>query len=400
MIKKMLKSYDYTIVAAAILLSAFGLVMVYSASMASAVQRYGVSSDYFYQKQKLFLIGAAILFVLTAILPYKAMKSNKVLGPMVFFSLFGLAALFVFGHVAGNAQSWFKIGAFSLQPSEFVKLCVIIYLAAVYAKKQPYIHQFNKGVAPPIAYLALVCVLIAIQPDFGTAGIIAIIGVTMILSSGMNIKNFAKLGLIVMIFLVPIAFALKGEIFSSKRVDRFTVMQNPFKEEQTSGYHLANSYIAIGSGGINGLGLGHGIEKLGYLPESHTDFIMAVIAEELGIWGVGFVILALAYIVLRGIYIALKCSDPFGSLLAIGISSMIAIQSFTNLAGISGVIPLAGVPLPFVSYGGSSLFQLAIATGILVNVSMFVNYEKKYKNQLDVKGTVKKHAGNVFQIRS
>lgn len=399
MFKKILKSYDYTLIIAVILLSGFGLVMIYSASMASAVQRYGVSADYFYQKQKLFLFGAAIIFIFCAAFPYKAMKSNRALGLMVFSSLFGLFALFIFGQVRGNAQSWFDIGPISIQPSEFVKLSVIIYLAAVYAKKQPYINEFNRGVVPPLAYLILVCALIAIQPDFGTAGIIALIAGTMILSSGMNFKNFAKLVMICIIIILPVLFVLKGEIFSEKRVERFAVLKDPFAAEQTSGYHLANSYIAIGSGGVNGLGLGRGIEKLGYLPESHTDFIMAVIAEELGVWGVGFVIITLGYIVLRGIYIALKCKDPFGSLLAIGISSMLGIQSFINLAGVSGVIPLTGVPLPFISYGGSSLIQLAMATGILVNVSMFVNYESKYKNKQDEKPT-NKRTGNIFQIRS
>jgi cell division protein FtsW len=398
MIKKIFKCYDYSLVIAIILLSAFGLVMVYSASMASAVQRYGVESDYFYQRQKIFLIGAAIVFIFAALFPYKAMKSNKLLGPMVLFSIVGLGALFIFGKVAGNAQSWYDIGPISIQPSEFVKLCVIIYLAAVYAKKQNYINEFNRGVIPPLAYLVIVTVLIAIQPDFGTAIIVVAIAGTIILSSGMNFKNFAKLIIIVIILITPFMFALKGEIFSEKRSDRFTVLKDPFAVEQTSGFHLANSYIAIGSGGVNGLGLGHGIQKLGYLPESHTDFIMAVIAEELGVWGVGFVILCLGFIVLRGIYVALKCQDPFGSMLAIGISSMIGIQSFINLAGVSGIMPLTGVPLPFVSYGGSSLIQLAIATGILVNVSMFVNYERKYKKkqQIEVKENQKR---NVFHMR-
>jgi cell division protein FtsW len=400
MIKKILKSYDYSLIIAIILLSAFGLVMVYSASMASAVQRYGVSSDYFYQRQKIFLIGAAVVFLITALFPYKAMKSNKLLGPMVLFSLVGLATLFVFGHVAGNAQSWFKIGPLSIQPSEFVKLSVIIYLAAVYAKKQNYINEFNRGVVPPLAYLVLVTVLIMIQPDFGTAFIIVAIAGTIILSSGMNFRNFAKLIIIVIIVITPFIFALKGEILSQKRSDRFSVLKDPFATEQTSGFHLANSYIAIGSGGVNGLGLGRGVQKLGYLPESHTDFIMAVIAEELGVWGVGFVILALGYIVLRGIYIALKCNDPFGSMLAVGISSMIGIQSFINLAGVSGLIPLTGVPLPFVSYGGSSLIQLALATGILANVSMFANYESKYKKKQPQKETKEKQRGKLFHIRT
>ncbi|MDP4085685.1 MAG: FtsW/RodA/SpoVE family cell cycle protein [Bacillota bacterium] len=399
MLKKILKCYDYSIIMAIILLSAFGLVMVYSASMASAVQRYNVPSDFFYQKQKLFLLGAAIVFVISALFPYKAMKSNKFLSPLVLFSLLGLGALFVFGHVAGNAQSWFKIGPLSIQPSEFVKLCVIIYLAAVYAKKQNYINEFNKGVAPPLVYLVLVCGLIAGQPDFGTAMIIVLIAATMILSSGMNFRSLGKLLIIAIIGIALLLGVFKGEIFSQKRSDRFAVLKDPFALEQTSGFHLANSYISIGSGGINGLGLGRGVQKLGYLPESHTDFIMAVIAEELGVWGVGFVIIVLGYIVLRGIYIGVRCTDPFGSLLAIGISSMIGIQTFINLAGISGVIPLTGVPLPFVSYGGSSLIQLALATGILVNISMFVNYERKYKNNQERNEIKEKQNKKVLQLR-
>jgi cell division protein FtsW len=203
----------------------------------------------------------------------------------------------------------------------------------------------------------------------------------------------------VLILITPFILVLWNKIFSVKRLDRFAVLSDPFATAQNAGFHLANSYIAIGSGGINGLGLGRSIQKLGYLPESHTDFIMAIIAEELGIWGVGFVVLLLSYIVLRGIYIALQCKDPFGSLLAIGISSMIGIQSFINLAGVSGVIPLTGVPLPFVSYGGSSLLQLALATGILVNISMFVKYEKKYKNKQDlVPNKDQQSDGKVFYI--
>lgn len=385
MFKKILKSYDYSLIVVLILLSLFGLIMIYSASMVSAVQRYGYESDFFFQKQKLHLFLAAIVFVFFSLFPYKALKSNKILAPMVFVSLLGLAALFIFGHVAGNAQSWYKLGTRSLQPSEFVKLCVIIYLSAVYAKKQSYINEFNKGVVPPLVYLILVFLLITIEPDFGTAMIILMIAGTVIISSGMNFKNILRLIVIGLVFASPLLIFLTDEIFSEVRLGRFTSYSDPFAVEQTSGYQLVNSFLAIGSGGINGLGLGQSVQKLGYLPESHTDFIMAVIAEELGIWGVGFVLFSLGFIVLRGIYIALKCKDPFGSLLAIGISSMIGIQSFINLAGISGLIPLTGVPLPFVSYGGSSLLQLSIAMGILVNVSMFVNYEQKYKHKDDQK---------------
>ena len=185
----------------------------------------------------------------------------------------------------------------------------IIYLSALYAKKQEYINQFNKGVVPPLIYLGIVCLLIAIQPDFGTVELILLFSGAIIISSGISIKNLTKLGTLGVIALLPFVLLFYKKIFTSVRVDRFQVLNDPFKFEQTSGYHLVNSYIAIGSGGLNGLGLGKGIEKLGYLPESHTDFIIAVIAEELGDMGYGFVIITLAYSVKRDLYcIALQRS--------------------------------------------------------------------------------------------
>lgn len=332
------------------------------------------------------MLISLVIFIIAAIVPYKIMKFTKFfLAPLVILSLLSLVGLFFFGNVAGNAESWYQIGPLKLQPAEFVKLCVIIYLSAVYAKKQSYINQFNKGVLPPLSYLIIVCALIIKQPDFGTAVIIVLIAGTIIISSGMNYKTMTKLVVFGLLLSLPLLFVMKGKLLTSKQVDRIAVLKDPFATAQNEGFHLANSYIAIGSGGVNGLGLGKSIQKLGYLPESHTDFIMAIIAEELGMWGVAFVIILLAYIVLRGIYIGLQCKDPFGSLLAIGISSMIGIQSFINLAGVSGFIPLTGVPLPFISYGGSSLLMLAVAMGILVNVSMFVKYEKKYKQNKEQK---------------
>ncbi|MBU8877677.1 FtsW/RodA/SpoVE family cell cycle protein [Bacillus sp. FJAT-29790] len=401
MLKKILKSYDYSLIIAVVLLAVFGLVMIYSASMVTAVQWYKVESDHFYIKQKTHLVKSAIAFFFMAFFPYKAMKSNKVLVPMVCLSLLGLFALFIFGHVAGNAQSWIKVGGGSVQPSEFVKLSVIIYLSAVYAKKQPYINEFNKGVMPPLVYLFLACFLIFIEPDFGTAAIIFLIAATIVVCSGMNLKNIFRLGMIGLLVAIPFTLLMWNKLFSPVRLARVEAFINPFSSELDIGYQLVNSYLAIGSGGIKGLGIGQSVQKLGYLPEAHTDFIMAVIAEELGTFGVCFVLFTLAYIVLRGYYIALRCKDPFGSLLAIGVSSMIGIQSFINLAGISGVIPLTGVPLPFVSYGGSSLLQLSLAMGILVNVSMFVNYEQKYKHKEGKKqpDPVQEPSGNVYYYR-
>ncbi|REJ26603.1 FtsW/RodA/SpoVE family cell cycle protein, partial [Caldibacillus debilis] len=329
MVKKILRSYDYSLLFVYLILSVFGLVMVYSSSMVIAVQIYGEESDYFFHKQTVNFLLSFFVFLLFAAVPYKLYKSNKFLVPMVLLSLFALLSLFFFGNVVNNAQSWFMLGTRSIQPSEFVKLAVIIYLAAVYAKKQAYIHDFNKAVAPPLVFLILSCFLTAVQPDIGTAIIIFFTGAVIIFCSGMGWKNIFRLVMIFAVLAVvfsPIILAKRDVIFSEERLGRIYGYLDPFAYEQGEGHQLVNSYLAIGSGGWKGLGLGRSIQKLGYLPEAHTDFIMAIIAEELGVFGVLFVIGSLAYIVLRGIFIGLRCRDPFGSLLAFGISGMIGIQ--------------------------------------------------------------------------
>lgn len=383
MLKKIAKSYDLSLILTIIIFSLFGLVMIYSASMVVGPAEYDVSSDFFYQKQKLNLILAAFAFLFIAIVPYKLYQHPYVVKTIFFGSVGILLFIDLFGHEANNAQSWLRIGGMNLQPSEFIKLGMIIYLSAVYAKKQSYIDDFNSGVLPPILYLIGVCGLIFIQPDFGTALIIFMIGATIIVSSGMSLKSLMKLlSRLSVIGIVLLLFALlfKDTIFTENRMGRIDSFLEPFAYEDDQGYQLVNSYIAIGSGGLMGVGLGNSTQKYGYLPEPHTDFIMAIIVEELGIWGVLIVFFCLSFIILKSYRIAMKCRDPFGSLLAIGIASMIGIQTFINLGGLTGLIPITGVPLPFVSYGGSSIILLAISMGILVNVSMFTNYESKYKH--------------------
>lgn len=380
MVKKIIKSYDYSLILAVILLCSFGLVMVYSSSMITAVARYGFEPDHFFQRQKLALIAGGLAFLVMMILPYRVFLDGRILKFIVFGSIGLLLSLFFIGHVAGNAQSWIKVGGMSLQPGEFVKLSVIIYLAAVYDKKQTYIDEFGRGVLPPLIFTGLICFFVVIQPDFGTAFIIGMIAVCMIVSSGMAVKSMVKLISFLLLFallMTPYIF-IKG-FFSDEQISRFTGVSDPFGNEGGAGYQLVNSFYAIGSGGLKGLGLGQSVQKYGYLPESHTDFIMAIIAEELGILGVLFVIILLAFVVLKGFAVARKCQDPFGTLLAVGISSMIAIQTMINLGGLTGLIPITGVPLPFISYGGSSILLLLISMGLLVNVSMFTNYREIYK---------------------
>ncbi|MFD1705756.1 FtsW/RodA/SpoVE family cell cycle protein [Siminovitchia sediminis] len=384
MFKKILKSYDYSIITVYLLLCFFGLVMIYSASMVMAVQYYGYSPDFFYQKQKINLALAFVCFLFFAVFPYKAFKNKKFLIIITVLAILGLLAVGLFGHVTNNAQSWIQIGTRNIQPSEFAKLSVIIYLSAVYSKKQTYINQLDKGVLPPLMFLIFICFLIAIEPDNGTAMIVFLVGMMIIICSGMNFKTILKLvllGILLSAILAPFVLIKGDEIFTENRLGRITGFLDPFGTEQKEGFQLVNSYLAIGSGGLKGLGLGQSVQKLGYLPEAHTDFIMAVIAEELGLFGVAFVLSALSYIVLRGFYLSTRSRDPFGSMLAIGISGLIGIQSFINLGGISGLIPITGVPLPFISYGGSSILVLSIAMGILTNVTMFVRYEERFKGE-------------------
>lgn len=386
-LKRMFKSYDYSLLVVYMLLGIFGVVMVYSAGMVYAVEVLDQSADFFYNAQRRNLLIGLIGFAVMALIPYKLYR-EKIMMILILVLMFSLLLLVqLFGANINNAQSWLQLGSFQLQPSEFAKLGIIVYLSAIYAKKYTYINEFNRGVMPPLTVLVATCFLVAMEPDFGTAAIIFVIGMSVIISSGMKFKNMLKLagiGGALAAFFSLILFVFKRDafqrIFSEERIGRFAAYTDPFAHINDNGWQLVGSYYAIGNGGLWGSGLGQSVQKLGYLPEPHTDFIMAIISEELGIAGVGFVLLGLAYIVLKGIFIGIKSKDRFGKMLAIGIASMIGIQAFINLGGMSGVIPITGVPLPFISYGGSSLILLSLAMGLLLNVSMFVKYEDRYAN--------------------
>ncbi|MGC9933208.1 FtsW/RodA/SpoVE family cell cycle protein [Priestia aryabhattai] len=386
MFKKILKCYDYKFISALVVLSLIGLIMVYSASMVTAISRYGVSGDYFYKKQKLALIAGFIIFTLSAIVPYKIYQEKAVLKILLGVAVALLILVLAFGHTAGNAQSWFKIGPIAIQPLEITKLTLIIYLAAVFANKQEYINDLKRSILPPMLVVFFICFLIILQPDYGGALLILGTVAAIVLCSGISKKSILKISLLGVIgTLIMLAVLLvtgnMDLLFSPGRLARFTGFLHPFENQQGDGYQLVNSYVAIGNGRILGMGLGQGIQKTGYLPESHTDFIMAIIAEELGFWGVLLVLGLLFFIIFKGLKTAIKCRDPFGALLAIGISVMMAVQVFVNLGAVTGLLPITGVTLPFISFGGSSLTLLMLAAGILTNVSMFNTYTQTYKSQ-------------------
>src|SRR5699024_3727579 len=367
-LKKVLtwKGYDYTLILVPIFLSAFGLLMVYSASMVSTTID-GLDSTYYLFKQLKWFILGLIGFAFCCIFPYKNYK--RMVMPIVLISIGLLLLTIIFGDTVNRATRSVDILGFNIQPSEFVKLFLIIYLAAIYSKKQEYIGNFLYGAFPPLVMTMFMVGLIILQPDIGTATIILMIVSTIILSSGIKMKHI--IFLCTCCFVVLLFLILK--LITDSRIARFTGAFHPFENPDGDGYHLIQSYLAIGGGGVHGEGLGQSVQKLGYLWGAHTDFIMAVVSEELGLFGVILVIGLFLIIILRGLHIAKKCTDSFGSLLAIGISSMVAIQAIINLGAISGLLPITGVPLPFISYGGSSLFILLISMGILNNIARSVH---------------------------
>ncbi|CDQ40243.1 MULTISPECIES: putative lipid II flippase FtsW [Virgibacillus] len=356
-----LKNYDFTLMITPILLAAFGLVMIYSASMVFAVVQEYSATHYLTQQSIRFAMGLAG-FIICCLFPYKYYQ--KLMKPLILGVILLLIGVLLFGSSVNNAQSWFL----GIQPAEFAKLALILYLASVYSKKQDYINEFSKGVLPPLILTGIILGLIVMQPDIGTASIIFFIACSVIFSSGIRFKHlFILIGIGVALLLLATPYMITDE-----RLSRFTGAYQPFQTPDSDGYQLIQSYVAIGNGGLLGEGLGQSVQKLGYLTEAHTDFIMAVVAEELGFVGVVIVIGMLAIIVIRGIVISRKAQDSFAALLAIGISSMVGLQAFINLGAISGLLPITGVPLPFVSYGGSSLLVLMISMGILNNIAMHV----------------------------
>lgn len=380
-LKTFLKYHDYPLIIAVMLLSLFGLIMVYSASMITAVVRFHTASDYFFQKQKWAWIIGACMFLFTAFVPYKHYARKKFLQFVFFVMPLPLIYVLLFGHTANNATSWIKIGPLSAQPAEFAKMGLIVYLSGVLANKQKKLIASPQEALFPIYYMLFICLLVFLQPDAGTMLIIVAICLTIILSSATSKWLLIKQGVLFgIVFLLSLPF-IYDKVFTEVRKARLYSFLDPFAYAQKEGYQLINSYFAIANGGLKGLGLGQGIQKYGYLPEAHTDFIMSVIAEELGLFGVSFVLILLSFIVLRGFVIARRCPDAFGSLLAIGISAMIGIQASINLGGVIGIIPLTGVPLPFVSYGGSSLVLLMMSAGVLANISAVTTYEQKHKKK-------------------
>jgi len=353
---------DSILLLVTLILVAVGTVMIYSSSSILAAARFK-DGQYFLKKQIFFVIvGLAVMVLLTKI-PYQKMKRLAL--PAIALSAFLLVLLMVppLGIRAGGATRWLNLGFISFQVTEFVKIALVLFLASLLAKKVRDIKDFKQGVLLPLGVIFFLIGLIMLEPDFGTAAIIAVIMMMMIYLTGGRITHLAGL----VVASLPVGAYLI--MHKSYRMDRVTSFLNPWADSRHSGFQIIQSLLSFGSGGAFGVGLGDGMQKLFYLPEPHTDFILSVIAEESGFIGVAIIILLFALFALRGFVIAFKAPDIFGTLLAAGLTMLIALEAFINIAGVMGLIPLKGLALPFVSYGGSALVMSLIAVGILLNIS-------------------------------
>ncbi|UBH16186.1 FtsW/RodA/SpoVE family cell cycle protein [Macrococcus armenti] len=377
-VKDNTKYVDFPLLITYVVLALIGLVMVYSASMVAATRGTltggtPVSANYFYIRQLFAIIlSFGIVFVMTYFMSINLLYNRR----LQQYAIFGIMALLIltriFGREVNGAKSWLPLGFMQLQTSELLKLVVIIYLAYIYNKKRN-LDKLSVDIIAPLILVGLCSGLVLMQNDLGSTLLILMIVGSIFLYSGIAIKTVLKMGGIIFGGLITAALFSFGtgltNFLGAHQKQRFEVLANPFADESGAGYHLSNSLLAIGNGGIFGKGLGNGVMKLGYLPEPHTDFIFAVIAEELGLVGVLVIICLLLFIVFKGFIYAATARTMFHKLICVGVSSYIGIQTFINLGGISGLIPLTGVPLPFLSYGGSSLMSLSIAVGLLLMTS-------------------------------
>jgi cell division protein FtsW len=340
-------------------LVAFGLVMVYSATSAPAALAKTDPMSYL-KKQGIYALLGVVLMMLASRFDYRRLRG---LAPtLVLTALFLCLAVLGIGARVNGARRWIAFGPLTFQPSELAKIALAIWAAAYLAKRPA--PRTLKDLWRPIGLLVgLFCVLVLAEPDLGTAIAIVIVVVAILLISGTPAATLSVgTGIVVALGLLAIWF----EPYRRARVFSFL---DPFKDAQGAGFQTVQALISLGSGGVFGTGLGQGVVKINYLPEAHTDMILAVIGEELGLVGVTAVIAAFAAFAYAGLRVALRCKDPFGKRLAAGLVALVCGQAVINLAAVLGLAPLTGIPLPFISYGGSSLVVALLSVGILLNIA-------------------------------
>jgi len=340
-------------------LTAFGLVMVYSATSASAALGNGNPVGYL-ERQTIYALAGVVLMIVAARSDYR--KLRAVAPPLVVGALGLCVVVLGIGERINGARRWIGFGPAAFQPSELAKLALVVWCAAYLARKPP--PRTLKDLAKPIGTLVgLFCLLILVEPDLGTVITIVTMVGAMLLVAGTPLPTLATAYGIVFALAAIAAWA------SPYRRARLLVFLDPWKDPTGNGLQNVQALISLGSGGVWGRGLGQGIHKIHYLPEAHTDMIFAVIGEELGLVGAALLMLGYAAFAYAGLRLAISCKDPFGKRLAAGITALVCGQAAINMAAAVGLAPLTGIPLPFVSYGGSSLVVLLVGVGVLLNIA-------------------------------
>ncbi len=364
----MTQRYDRVLIVLVAILILIGLTAVYSStsviSPAVAEKQKGkgveVSQFSFIKKQVLTVIIGLVVLLVACKVPLEYLRKAAI--PLLILSLIFLVLVFSpLGMSAGGARRWLRLWPSTFQPSELVKLAMVLFMAW-YMSQPGYRKERFVSFLVPILIMGVFQVIILRQPDFGAAVSLAILTLSMLFLGGVRLRYLALLGLVG----APLVIQLISEPYRWKRVVAFL---DPWKDPQGSGFQLVQSFIALGSGGLQGVGLGESRQKLAFLPEVHTDFIFSLIGEELGFFGATVVVVIFFVFFLRAVNIARRRNDPFAHYLTFGIAIMIAVQAVINFAVVTGMIPTKGLPLPFISYGGSSLVINMLAVGMLLNVS-------------------------------
>lgn len=378
---------NYSILIPYLILSIIGLIVVYSTTSALAIQS-GVSSIRMVRTQGLFFILSLLTIALIYKFSLNFLRNKKVLAVVIFIEVILLILSRFITDTVNGAHGWLTIpGGFSIQPAEYLKVILVWYLALIFSKRQDEIRDYdyqalthNEWIPRNLndwRWLTLILIgIVVIMPDLGNATILALTVLIMITASGVGYRWFSSLlGLVVgastivlgSIWIIGVDRVAKIPVFGYV-AKRFSAFFNPFNDLSGAGHQLANSYYAMSNGGWFGLGLGNSIEKQGYLPEAHTDFVFAIVIEELGFVGASLILALLFFLILRIILVGIRAKNPFNSMMAIGIGGMILVQTFINIGGISGLIPSTGVTFPFLSQGGNSLWVLSVAIAFVLNI--------------------------------
>ncbi|QEM66983.1 putative lipid II flippase FtsW [Geobacter sp. FeAm09] len=358
---KKLDEYDLVIMLMAIALTCFGVVMVYSASSVMAAKRFH-DGFFFLKRQGLFaLLGFGIMLLVMRV-DYHTWKRVAVPGLLLCLVLLVLVLIPGIGGKAGGSSRWIKLPGFNLQPSEMAKLALIMYMAYSLDKKQDKVKSLTAGFIPYMIVLMFLIGFLVLQPDLGGALTLAFVAMVMLFAAGTRLVYIFSMLLLALPFLVY-------KLSRGYHKGRMEAFLNPWSDPEGKGFQIIQSWLALGTGGVFGQGLGEGKQKLFYLPEAHTDFILSVVGEELGFLGVVVIIGMFFLLVQRAMRIAVAAPDIFGRFLALGIAVLFGIEATVNMGVVTGLLPTKGLALPFISYGGSSLLISLFAVGILLNIS-------------------------------